>query len=145
MAENQSFFGSPVTSISFETLEMLQQANNETLLLLKIFQYLKKYEVVETHSAPAVILVINNHLYVKSFQEDKLEVYPNNFFINLNHEKQYILFPNIESNLESFQSGIIEILKSMGRRFYIVSASKISNKKNILIEKAIQAELGTSP
>jgi hypothetical protein len=144
MAEKQGFFGSPVASIPFEILEMLQQANDETLPLLEIFQYLKKYEVAETPLSPAVILVINNYLYVKKFQEDKFDIFLNNFFINLNQEKQYILFLKIEYNREVLQSGIIKILESLGRHFQIISASKIINRKNVLIEKVIQTELGSS-
>lgn len=141
-----------IVNIPFKTLEMLQQANEESVLLLEIFKKLKKYEQKDQNKQTnleydlRLIVIIDNRLYIKKNGEDSIAVFSNNLFSNLNSKKQYLLFIEVEHERvvsKKLKAEVLNLLKSMKRKIKYLSAKSIDLKSDkIILHEIIQAKLG---
>lgn len=141
-----------IVNIPFKTLEMLQQANEESVLLLEIFKKLKKYEQKDQNKQTnleydlRLIVIIDNRLYIKKNGENSIAVFSNNLFSNLNSKKQYLLFIEVEYECavsKKLKAEVLNLLKSMKRRINYLSVKSIDLKTDkIILHEIIQAKLG---
>ena len=138
-----------IAAISFKTLEMLEAANQEPVLLLKIFELMKATEHADqegsSYDLRAVVLV-DHHLYVKKFGADSVAVFPNRLFLTLDPTKHYIIFlktPVASTDEDTLRVAILRLLKNMQRQIYFVAydLETLSSTEFVIVE-IIQSKLG---
>lgn len=135
----RSILGKEVATISFATLEMLEEANQAVVPILEIFELLKQYAPKNSMKKKLdfrIVLLIDGCLYIKRINEDSIVVFQNDLLVEFNKDKQYLFL--LEGGLEQ---SLLQLMLHIKRSFHVVEFHSISLQAwNVTM--ILQVELG---
>lgn len=135
----RSILGKEVATISFATLEMLEEANQAVVPILEIFELLKQYAPKNSMQKKfdfRIVLLIDGCLYIKRINEDSIVVFQNDLLVEFNKDKQYLFL--LEGGLEQ---SLLQLMLHIKRSFHVVEFHSISLQAwNVTM--ILQVELG---
>ncbi|EUJ30432.1 Uncharacterised protein [Listeria grayi] len=135
----RSILGKEVATISFTTLEMLEEANQAVVPILEIFELLKQYapkNSMKKNLDFRIVLLIDGCLYIKRINEDSIVVFQNDLLVEFNKDKQYLFL--LEGGLEQ---SLLQLMLHIKRSFHVVEFHSISLQAwNVTM--ILQVELG---
>lgn len=135
----RSILGKEVATISFTTLEMLEEANQAVVPILEIFELLKQYAPKNSMKKKLdfrIVLLIDGCLYIKRINEDSIVVFQNDLLVEFNKDKQYLFL--LEGGLEQ---SLLQLMLHIKRSFHVVEFHSISLQAwNVTM--ILQVELG---
>lgn len=120
----RSILGKEVATISFTTLEMLEEANQAVVPILEIFELLKQYAPKNSMQKKLdfrIVLLIDGCLYIKRINEDSIVVFQNDLLVEFNKDKQYLFL--LEGGLEQ---SLLQLMLHIKRSFHVVEFHSIS-------------------
>lgn len=137
-----------LTSIPFTSFEMIEKANGEAVAIYEIFKLLNckprnRYNVPSEYDA-ALVIVINNQLFLKQKRRNQVDVFSNKLFDHLAREGHFILFIESESSKERItilKEKVKILLRSMDRKWVEIPVME-GPVSGLIVDRVIETELG---
>lgn len=137
-----------LTSIPFASFEMIEQANGEPVVIHEIFKllhckYQNRQDNIQEYDA-ALIIVVNNQLFIKQKVNDQVDVFSNKLFNHLDGDGHFLLFIESETSKERIlllKEQVKNLLRVMDRKWVEIPDME-GPVSGLTVDRVIETELG---